>query len=126
KRGSPHSAFAATARSMRRFSRRTSGLRRLAGVSNNQASSPPLCSTVRMPAADRRRRTSFPSASLIIEVSCTFGRNRRFVLLLAWLTLLPTITPLPVTSHRRAITQNPIEIVRALENGGIYGCAARG
>jgi hypothetical protein len=29
--------------------------------------------------------------------------NRRFVLLLAWLTLLPTRTPFPVTMQRRAI-----------------------
>ena len=28
-----------------------------------------------------------------------FGIKRRFVLLLAWLTLLPTIGPLPVIAH---------------------------
>src|SRR4030095_12970541 len=32
-----------------------------------------------------------------------FGKKRRLVLLLAWLTLLPTITPLPLRAQRRAI-----------------------
>src|SRR5665213_2424812 len=57
---------------------------------------------VRIALVDRRSRT-VPSASDRIEASCRFGMNRRLVLLLAWLTLLPTSTPLPVMTHRRAI-----------------------
>jgi hypothetical protein len=34
---------------------------------------------------------------------CKFGRHRRLVRLLAWLTLLPTDGPLPQTSHSRAM-----------------------
>ena len=37
------------------------------------------------------------------EIRCKFGRNRRFVLILEWLTLCPTWTPLPVIPHLRAI-----------------------
>src|SRR6056297_1729460 len=33
--------------------------------------------------------------------SFRFGRKRRLVLLLAWLTLLPVIGPFPVSSQRR-------------------------
>src|SRR3954470_21753283 len=58
-----------------------------------------------MALVDRRRRIMPPSASLSTEVSCRFGRKRRRFLLLAWLTLLPNITPLPVTAQRRAIGQ---------------------
>jgi hypothetical protein len=36
--------------------------------------------------------------------------KRRFVLLLAWETLFPTMGPLPVTSHTRAILDTPINI----------------
>src|ERR1039457_2298986 len=62
---------------------------------------PPLCSMVRMARVHRRRRTAEPSASDSSEVSCRLGRKRRRVLLLAWLTLLPASTPLPVISQRR-------------------------
>mmetsp|Transcript_32492 Transcript_32492/g.62594 ORF Transcript_32492/g.62594 Transcript_32492/m.62594 type:complete len:227 (-) Transcript_32492:567-1247(-) len=44
-----------------------------------------------------------PSASDCKVTSFRFGRNRRRVLFLAWLTLLPTIGPLPVSSHTRDI-----------------------
>ena len=44
-----------------------------------------------------------PSASLNSEVRWTLGRKWRRVLLWAWLTLLPRMTPLPVSSHRRAM-----------------------
>src|SRR5438105_781753 len=64
---------------------------------------PPLNSTVRIAAAERRRRTG-PSTSDSTEIVCKFGRNRRFVLMLEWLTLWPTWTPLPVTGHLRAIS----------------------
>src|SRR3546814_20135812 len=53
--------------------------------------------------SDSFRRTIRPSASDSSAVSWTFGRKRRRVLLLAWLTLLPVITPLPVSWQRRAI-----------------------
>src|SRR6056297_1551887 len=66
-------------------------------------SSPPRASTVRRAEADTRRRNVRPSASDISAVSFRFGRNRRLVLLLAWLTLLPTIGPFPVSSQRRDI-----------------------
>src|SRR5439155_27047246 len=45
-----------------------------------------------------------PMASLIRLTLHRFGKNRVFVLLLAWLTLLPTWAPLPVNSQRRAIS----------------------
>src|SRR3977135_3175449 len=35
-----------------------------------------------------------------------FGRNRRLVLILEWLTLWPTSGPLAVSSQRRAITKS--------------------
>src|SRR5579863_6907273 len=50
-----------------------------------------------------RNRTAPPSASESSEIICRLGRKRRFVLLLAWLTLLPTWTPLPVMMHLRAM-----------------------
>src|SRR3954454_10397448 len=68
---------------------------------------PPLCSTVRMPRVDRRMRTSCPRLSDSSDVTWRFGRKRRRVLLLAWLTLLPLRTPLPVISQRRDIALNP-------------------
>src|SRR3981189_3168839 len=37
-----------------------------------------------------------------------FGRNRRLVLILEWLTLWPTCGPLAVSSQRRDISQNPL------------------
>ena len=45
-----------------------------------------------------------PSASESSDVVCRLGRKRRLVLLLAWLTLLPTCTPLPVIAHLLAMT----------------------
>src|SRR5580698_2137543 len=56
---------------------------------------------VRMARVDRRRRKDWPSASDNSEVTWRLGKNRRRVLLLAWLTLLPLNTPLPVMSQRR-------------------------
>src|ERR1700689_4837420 len=58
---------------------------------------------VRMARVDRRRRKDWPSASDNSEVTWRLGKNRRRVLLLAWLTLLPLNTPLPVISQRRDI-----------------------
>src|SRR5580698_2149577 len=39
-----------------------------------------------------------------IRTACRFGSQRRLVLFIAWLTLLPAIGPLPQTSHLLAIT----------------------
>ena len=44
-----------------------------------------------------------PNTSDNRETVCRFGRKRRFVLMLEWLTLWPTWTPLPVTGHLRAM-----------------------
>src|SRR5439155_12111331 len=87
---------------IRRFSRRISGdnLRSAAPLRN--ASIPPLNSIVRIAGVERRNRTG-PIASDSIEIVCKFGRKRRFVLMLEWLTLWPTWTPLPVTGHLRAM-----------------------
>src|ERR1700751_4283297 len=73
------------------------------GAPLTKSSMPPLNSIVRTAAAERRIRTG-PSTSDNTEIVCRFGRNRRFVLTLEWLTLWPTWTPLPVTGHLRAIS----------------------
>ena len=65
------------------------------------ASRPPRWSTVRSAAADTRSRKDRPNTSEINVTSFRFGRNRRFVLLLAWETLFPTIGRLPLSSHTR-------------------------
>src|SRR5262249_56744960 len=70
------------------------------------ASSPPLCSMVRMAWGVRRRRTGLPRASLISRVDCRFGMKRRFVLLLAWLTRCPVWTPLPEIEQRRDMAES--------------------
>src|SRR6056297_2649473 len=49
-----------------------------------------------MRSLNRRSRMSEPRVT-----SVRFGKNRRLVLLLAWLTLLPDIGPLPVSSQTR-------------------------
>jgi hypothetical protein len=102
-------AFLAWARSIRRLSSRASSGRRRSGVPSRKASRPPLCSMVRMPLVDRRIFTGVPSTSDQNEVSCRLGRKRRRVLLLAWLTLLPVRTPLPVMPQRRAMAKIPME-----------------
>ncbi len=63
---------------------------------------PPLNSIVRIAVVERRRRIG-PNTSDNSEIVCKFGRKRRFVLMLEWLTLWPTRTPLPVTGHLRAM-----------------------
>src|SRR5688572_13196919 len=60
---------------------------------------------VRIALTVRRSFTSWPRASDSRDVTCRFGKKRRLVLLLAWLTWLPTRTPLPVISQRRAIAK---------------------
>src|SRR5688572_24772329 len=63
----------------------------------------PFLSIRRSAALETRRRTQRFSVSTQKRRYCRFGRNRRLVLLLAWETLFPTIGPLPVTSHTRAM-----------------------
>src|SRR6188768_585903 len=64
----------------------------------------PFLSIRRSAALETRRRTQRFSVSNQKRRYCRFTRNRRLVLLLAWETLFPTIGPLPVTSHTRAIS----------------------
>src|SRR6186997_3585010 len=64
---------------------------------------PPLCSIVFMPRGVIRSRTEWPSASDRTEPTCRFDMNRRLVLLLAWLTLLPYCTDLPDRAQRRGM-----------------------
>src|SRR5215469_12133760 len=56
-----------------------------------------------MAAAVTRRRIG-PSVSDKTDVRCKLGKNRRLVLILEWLTLCPTCTPLPVMMHFLAMT----------------------
>src|SRR6202007_1814387 len=71
-----------------------------------KTASMPTLSMTRRPALDRRRETQRFSDSTKIRRFCKLGRKRRFVLLLAWETLLPTIGPLPVTWQTRAIAHS--------------------
>src|SRR5580658_6802632 len=73
---------------------------------------------VRMARVDRRRRKDWPSASDNSEVTWRLGRNRRRVLLLAWLTLLPLNTPFPVISQRRDILELPSGQKKRAYGGG--------
>src|ERR1700709_2295236 len=61
-----------------------------------------------MALVETRNRTFRPSASEMKVTLHRFGRNRRLVLILEWLTLWPTIGPLAVSSQRRDIAQNPL------------------
>src|SRR5260370_37707087 len=61
---------------------------------------PPLCSMVFMPRGVRRRRTVWPNASDRTEPTCRLDMNRRRLLLLVWLTLLPYCTALPDRAQR--------------------------
>src|SRR5579863_7752932 len=87
---------------MRRFSRRISGDSLRSASALRKVSIPPLNSIVRIAVVESRRRVG-PSTSDNSEIVCKFGRKRRLVLMLEWLTLWPTWTPLPVTGHLRAI-----------------------
>src|SRR5476651_622031 len=61
-----------------------------------------------MALVETRRRTLRPSASEMNVTLHRFGRKRRLVLILEWLTLWPTCGPLAVSSHRRDIAKNPL------------------
>src|ERR1700712_4622806 len=54
-----------------------------------------------------------------------FGRNRRLVLILEWLTLLPTSGPLAVSSQRRDISSNPLPASPAGPVGRVAGSKSR-
>jgi hypothetical protein len=49
-------------------------------------------------------RTRFGAPSTSTRTVCRFGYQRRLVRLLAWLTLLPVVGPLPHTVQTRAIS----------------------
>src|SRR4051812_40126395 len=61
-----------------------------------------------MALVETRRRTLRPSASEMKVTLHRFGRKRRLVLILEWLTLWPTCGPLAVSSQRRDICLNPL------------------
>src|SRR5215469_9795833 len=61
-----------------------------------------------MALVETRRRTLRPSTSEMKVTLHRFGRKRRLVLMLEWLTLWPTWGPLAVSSQRRDIVQNPL------------------
>src|SRR5690348_9166587 len=69
------------------------------------ASRPPLWSTLLIALVETRRRTLRPSASEMKVTLHRFGRKRRLVLMLEWLTLWPTRGPFAVSSQRRDITK---------------------
>src|SRR4051812_5033735 len=75
---------------------------------SRNASKPPRWSTLLMALVETRRRTLRPSASEMKVTLHRFGRNRRLVLILEWLTLWPTWGPLAVSSQRRDISENPL------------------
>src|SRR5437764_3930832 len=100
-RSNARQAASATFLTISFLSLRTFGESLSSLVFNSQLSSPPTCSTERRPWVDTRSLTLVPSASEISVTFCRLGRNVRFVLLLAWETLLPTCRPLPVSSQTR-------------------------
>src|SRR4051794_11760387 len=107
-----------------------------------KASRPPRWSTDLMALVETLKRTLRPSASEMKVTLHRFGRNRRLVLMLEWLTLWPTWGPLAVSSQRRDILQNPLPSPTLprqfrgrgagvqnhvhFRNGGRIGAAARG
>src|SRR4029453_2447223 len=64
---------------------------------------PARLSTVFKALADTRSRILRPNVSEISVTLRRFGRNRRLVFILEWLTLWPTSGFLPVSSQRRDI-----------------------
>src|SRR6202041_3596104 len=94
---------AATFFSIARFRSSARGERLAARAFKRKASRPPLWSTLLIALVDTRRRTLRPSASEMKVTLHRFGRNRRLVLILEWLTLWPTSGPLAVSSQRRDI-----------------------
>src|ERR1700692_645552 len=71
-----------------------------------------------MALVETRRRTLRPSASEMKVTLHRFGRNRRLVLILEWLTLWPTCGLLAVSSQRRDILRNPLPSPGLVSLGG--------
>src|SRR6201994_2055914 len=90
---------------MARLSSSARGDRLPARAFNKNASRPPLWSTLLIALVETRRRTLRPSASEMKVTLHRFGRKRRLVLMLEWLTLWPTSGPLAVSSQRRDMSQ---------------------
>src|SRR6516165_12517974 len=93
-----------------RFKSSARGERSAALAFRRNASSPPLWSTLLIALVETRRRTLRPSASDMNVTLHRFGRKRRLVLMLEWLTLWPTWGPLAVSSQRRDMAKNPLII----------------
>src|SRR5580692_3531727 len=91
-----------------RFNSSARGERLEARALIRKLSRPPLWSTLLIALVETRRRTLRPSASEMKVTLHRFGRNRRLVLILEWLTLWPTSGPLAVSSQRRDIARNPL------------------
>src|SRR6185369_8221683 len=81
--------------------------------------------TERSAFAEMRSRTLRFSVSEISVTLTRFGRNLRLVLLLAWLTLLPRSTALPVSSHSRDIFDVP-SISLVAQSSVPHNLSARG
>src|SRR3981081_4718926 len=82
-----------------------------------------------MALVETRNRTLRPSASEMKVTLHRFGRNRRLVLILEWLTLWPTCGPLAVSSQRRDISGNPLPSPPVIPRGSkftsIWGTGGR-
>src|ERR1700757_2203364 len=98
-------ASAARFFSICRFNSSARGERSDALAFIRNASSPPLWSTVLIALVETRSRTFRPSASEMKVTLHRFGRKRRLVLMLEWLTLWPVRGPLAVSSPRRDISK---------------------
>ncbi len=77
----------------------------------------PFLSIMRKPLMLTRNLTQRLSLSIQNRRDCRLGRKRRFVLLLAWDTLFPTIGAFPVTSHTRDMI---ILVVDNKKERGLY------
>src|SRR6202043_1242547 len=104
--------------SIARFRSSARGDRSMALAFSRNASKPPLWSTLLIALVDTRRRTLRPSTSDMKVTLHRFGRNRRLVLILEWLTLWPTCGPLAVSSQRRDILRNPLPSPGLVSLGG--------
>src|SRR4051812_15547617 len=90
---------------MARFRSRARGDSRSALALSRKASRPPLWSTLLSALVETRRRTLRSRASEMNVTLTRFGRKRRLVLMLEWLTLWPTRGPLAVSSQRRDMSK---------------------
>src|SRR6202035_1238870 len=89
------------------------------------ASKPPRWSTLLMALVETRRRTLRPSASEMKVTLHRFGRKRRLVLMLEWLTRWPTWGPLAVSSQRRDISKILCHPRANLSPRGSKSCPSR-